>query len=69
MPAHQPPAFPPNAGLCRACRHAHLIESARGSVFLLCQAAKEFSLPKYPHLPVVACIAFQPQTPPPDTVE
>lgn len=69
MNRQPPPEFPPNAGLCRACRHARLVQSARGSVFLLCEAPKEFSLPKYPRLPVVACIAFQPQTPPPDTVE
>lgn len=67
MPAAPAPAFPPDSGLCRACRYARLVQSARGSVFVLCEAPPEFDLPKYPRLPVLACPAFLP--PEEDTIE
>lgn len=56
-----PPHSPPNPGLCRGCQNARLVKSARGSVFLLCQAPKSFQLPKYPPLPVITCPAFSPE--------
>ena len=40
----------------RACRHARLITSARGSVFSLCRlSAVDPSFPRYPALPVLRC--------------
>ena len=54
----QPPA---NAGLCTACQHARLVESARGAVYVLCAAHKTHpQLPKYPRLPVRDCVAYAP---------
>jgi hypothetical protein len=47
-------------GLCVDCRHARRIESARGSVFYLCQRfATNPSFPKYPRLPVIECRGYE----------
>lgn len=47
------------AGLCESCRHARTVESRRGSVFLLCEAAQAGKgLAKYPRLPVLRCGAY-----------
>ena len=44
------------AGLCSDCLHARRLESARGSVFLLCNLSlTDPRFPKYPRLPVFAC--------------
>jgi hypothetical protein len=54
-------ATPP--GLCRACRHARLLASAR-SVFLRCGLADEDPrFPRYPPLPVRACEGYDPTSP------
>lgn len=46
-------------GLCDTCRHAHPIESAKGSFFLLCDLSRtDPAFPKYPRLPVLACPGF-----------
>jgi hypothetical protein len=48
------------AGLCSQCQHARLIESSKGSVFLLCELSKtdpQFS--KYPRLPILACDGYE----------
>jgi len=51
----------PNAGLCTRCLHSRRIESARGSVFMLCQlSATDPRFPKYPRLPVFSCAGYQP---------
>ncbi|HTP69181.1 MAG TPA: hypothetical protein VMJ35_09795 [Dongiaceae bacterium] len=43
-------------GLCADCTHARVIESAKGSHFLLCQLSQtDPSFPKYPRLPVLRC--------------
>ena len=54
-----------HGGLCGICRHARRVTSRRGSVFLRCAAADEegSSLPRYPHLPVLRCPAWQPEPP------
>jgi len=45
-----------SVGLCADCVHARIIESAKGSKFLLCQrSASDPSYPKYPRLPVLSC--------------
>lgn len=52
----------PPAGLCATCVHARRIESARGSVFVLCARSRDDArFPKYPPLPVVRCAGWQPQ--------
>jgi hypothetical protein len=44
------------AGLCANCVHARRIESARGSIFYLCErSASDPAFPKYPQLPVIEC--------------
>ena len=51
-----------SAGLCSNCRHAQLIESSKGSVFLLCELSKtDPRFPKYPRLPILACSGYQPR--------
>ena len=43
-------------GLCPGCRHVRTITSERGSVFLLCQLAREQpALPRYPPQPRMVC--------------
>jgi hypothetical protein len=47
------------AGLCGDCTHARRIESARGSVFILCQlSSTDPRFPKYPRLPVLSCPGY-----------
>jgi|LakMenEpi03Aug12_release.lakeMendotaPanAssembly.Ray.scaffolds.fasta_scaffold05524_3 hypothetical protein len=47
-------------GLCPQCTHARGIESAKGSLFLLCGRAKDDPrYPRYPGQPVVACRGFE----------
>jgi len=48
-------------GLCADCRHARVIESAKGSRFLLCQLSQsDPAFPKYPRLPVLRCPGYAP---------
>ncbi len=48
------------AGLCSQCQHARLIESNKGSVFMLCELSKtDPRFPKYPRLPVLACPGYE----------
>jgi hypothetical protein len=51
----------PYVGLCAACRHVKVIQSAKGSLFIMCGLAKtdpRFS--KYPVLPVLRCAGYEP---------
>lgn len=46
-------------GLCEKCRHAKIITSDRGSVFIMCSLSKtDESFAKYPRLPVLECRGF-----------
>jgi GrpB-like predicted nucleotidyltransferase (UPF0157 family) len=46
-------------GLCADCLHARRIESAHGSVFLLCELSlTDRHFPKYPRLPVISCSGY-----------
>lgn len=57
------------AGLCNDCQHARLIQTPRGSRFLLCQlASSRADFAKYPRLPVVSCCGYEPLTPKPAAV-
>jgi hypothetical protein len=50
-------------GLCADCVHARQVESARGSVFLLCAlSATDPNYAKYPLLPVLRCDGYQPKS-------
>jgi GrpB-like predicted nucleotidyltransferase (UPF0157 family) len=50
-----------DSGLCAACVHSRRIESARGSVFILCNlSGTDPSFPKYPRLPVLSCRGYKP---------
>ena len=49
-----------HAGLCSDCIHARCVESARGSVFILCNLSlTDPRFPKYPRLPVLACDGYK----------
>lgn len=51
----------PQPGLCGVCRHSRLIRTARGSIFRLCErSASDPQFPRYPNLPVVQCVGFEP---------
>jgi hypothetical protein len=53
------PEANPRLGLCADCLHARLIESAKGSQFLLCQLSQsDQAFPKYPRLPILACSGY-----------
>jgi len=48
-------------GLCADCRFMRRIESDRGSTFYLCErSATDARFPKYPRLPVLQCIGYEP---------
>jgi hypothetical protein len=48
-------------GLCRTCRHASQITSAKQSTFVLCGLSRTApSFPKYPRLPVLRCDGYRP---------
>jgi hypothetical protein len=47
-------------GLCATCAHARVIENDRGSRFYFCELSKtDPRFPRYPRLPVVACIGWE----------
>jgi hypothetical protein len=47
------------AGLCADCAHAQVVESDRGSIFLLCELSKsDPRFVKYPRLPKLACSGY-----------
>lgn len=52
----------PPAGLCDRCRHQRLVPNTRGSVFSLCERSRsDDRFPRYPRLPVLECIGFEPR--------
>jgi hypothetical protein len=49
-------------GLCDRCRHQRLVPNTRGSVFSLCERSKtDERFPRYPRLPVLDCVGFEPE--------
>lgn len=51
----------PPPGLCGDCRHARLLNSAKGAAFVQCLLAEtDARFPKWPRLPVLACAGHQP---------
>jgi hypothetical protein len=53
-----------NAGLCDRCAHQKLIANTRGSTFSMClrHRSEPERYPKYPRLPVAACVGYEPST-------
>jgi hypothetical protein len=52
----------PYIGLCAACRHVKVIQSAKGSFFIMCGRAKtDPNFSKYPVLPVMRCAGYESQ--------
>lgn len=48
-------------GLCAACRHVRRTGNRRGSVFYLCgRASHDTRFARYPAIPVLRCIGFEP---------
>ena len=48
------------AGLCAECLHSRRVESARDSIFFLCELSlTDPRFPKYPRLPVLSCEGFK----------
>jgi hypothetical protein len=55
------PVLSIDPGLCGACRHASVKGTNRGTAYLRCtRAAWDDSLDKYPRLPVIGCVGFEP---------
>ena len=49
-------------GLYAVCRHVRVIESAKGSMFVMCDLfKKDPRFTKYPLLPVLQCAGFVPR--------
>jgi hypothetical protein len=46
-------------GLCADCLYSRVVDSSKGSQFLLCQLSQsDPSFHKYPRLPVLACTGY-----------
>ena len=59
--SEQKKAIQVGVGLCADCRFMRLIESDRGSTFYLCErSATDAKFPKYPRLPVLRCVGYEP---------
>ncbi len=55
------PVLPVSPGLCGMCLHAAVKGTNRGTAYLRCtRAAWDDSLVKYPRLPVIGCVGFEP---------
>lgn len=51
---------PAREGLCATCERARRVTNDRGSVFVRCTYSTiDPAFPKYPRLPMLACIAYQ----------
>ena len=47
-------------GLCKTCQHVRVVNSARGSVFYMCELAEsDERFSKYPRLPVLRCTGYK----------
>ena len=51
----------PRSSLCRSCAAVRLVETPRGSTFLLCERSRtDPRFPRYPYQPVVRCDGHEP---------
>lgn len=49
-------------GLCPDCLHSRPVTSTRGATFSLCErSTADPSFAKYPHLPVLRCLGYEPR--------
>jgi hypothetical protein len=60
----------PLPGLCGTCRYSRVVETRRGSTFRLCErSATDARFPRYPSLPVLACVGYEPRDQAPARLE
>lgn len=53
----------PRPSLCRSCAAVRLVETPRGSTFLLCERSRtDPRFPRYPYQPVLRCDGHEPAT-------
>jgi len=53
-----------SAGLCAGCTHPKLNVTRRGTAYLRCLRAEwDDRLVRYPRLPVLGCVGFEPADP------
>jgi hypothetical protein len=58
---------PAEVGLCALCRHAQIIRSDRGQSFFMCLRSRTNpAFPRYPALPVLTCVGYEPAAAAPD---
>ena len=58
-PPREPPPRPLRRGLCPDCAHVRRVESAKGSVFWMCELARrDPRFPRYPAQPRMECSGF-----------
>lgn len=48
------------AGLCATCVHCRIVQAARSTFYLCARSFDDPRFRKYPPLPVVRCIGYQP---------
>jgi hypothetical protein len=64
------PRMPSQAGLCESCVNVQIVRSDRGSVFYLCRLSQsDPRFPRYPPIPVIACVGYQVRLKPDATPE
>jgi hypothetical protein len=52
----------PPSGLCERCAHQRVVRNTRGSSFSLCERSRsDPAFARYPRLPVLACVGFEPR--------
>jgi hypothetical protein len=52
----------PPAGLCDTCVHQRIVKTTRRSTFSLCERSRtDSAYPRYPRLPVTACVGHEPR--------
>jgi hypothetical protein len=56
-------------GLCADCLHCRIVQTTRSSFYLCQRSFVDERFPKYPRLPVIECLGYEPvaheQEPPP----
>ena len=57
------PSEKAKVGLCSGCRHARVVRTPRSRFWLCRLAAVDPRFDRYPRLPVIRCIGFEPGTP------
>jgi hypothetical protein len=56
--------LPVDPGLCGSCRHASIKGTRRGTTYLRCTRAEwDSRLVRYPPLPVLTCVGYDPPGP------